>query len=215
MIVNTLTLKLSEISGSHGLSVLLSIFIVGQTLYMILWMFYTIFLSSLRKVPGPFLARLTRFWEVKKVSKGDIHDVMIDLHKQHGPIVRVAPNRYDFNTPEAVKIIYRIGNAFHKSHFYDPFGSPQYKNLLNELDNGRHAAMRRKLASLYTMSALLSYEDAVNAQTAILKKRLQDFASQGQVIDVPQFLQYYAFDVIGAITVSLETQAPGSSSPLF
>ncbi|KAH7248152.1 cytochrome P450 [Fusarium solani] len=214
MLVNTLELKLSELYISHSLSALLNILIVGQASYTILRLFYTIFLSGLRKVPGPFLARLTRFWEVKKVSTGDIHDVMIDLHKQHGPIVRIAPNRYDFNTPEAVKIIYRIGNAFHKSHFYDPFGSPQFKNLLNELDNGRHAAMRRQVASLYTMSALLSYENAVNVQTSILKKRLQDFASQGQVIDVPQFLQYYAFDVIGAITVGSSMGMMESNSDL-
>ncbi|EEU41315.1 uncharacterized protein NECHADRAFT_46257 [Fusarium vanettenii 77-13-4] len=190
-----------ELYSSRSLSDLNNLLLLGQICYTIVWLFHAFFLSSLRKLPGPFLARLTRLWEVRKVTTGDIHDIMIDLHETHGPIVRIAPNRYDFNTPEAVKIIYRIGNAFHKSHFYDPFGSPQFKNLLNELDNSRHAAMRRQLASLYTMSTLMSYESAVDGQTLILREKLLKFCDQGEVIDVPQFLQFYAFDVIGVITV--------------
>ncbi|KAJ4049059.1 hypothetical protein NW756_006273 [Fusarium oxysporum] len=124
-----------------------------------------------------------------------------ELFIGHSPAVRIAPNRYDFDTPEAVKIIYRIGNAFSKSHFYDPFGSPSFRNLFNEVDNQRHAAMRRQMASLYTISALLAYGRAVDSQTLILRDKLQNFSVEGKVIDLPQFLQYYAFDVIGAIPI--------------
>jgi cytochrome P450 len=117
--------------------------------------------------------------------------------------VQIAPNRYDFNTPEAVKTIYRIGNAFTKSRYYEPFGTPDFHNLMNVLDNKDHAALRKQIASLYTMSALLSYEHSVDAQTAILKEKMQNFANRGDVVDLPQFLQFYAFDVVGTITVNI------------
>lgn len=122
-----------------------------------------------------------------------------------GPIVRVAPNRYDFNTLEATRTIYRIGNAFPRSKYYVPFGSQHGPNLLNELGNGPHGAMKRQLASLYSMSTLLSYEATVDNQTAIMRQKLENFAATGELVDIPQFFQYYAFDVIGMITVSCAT----------
>lgn len=70
-------------------------------------------------------------------------------------------------------------------------------------DPPSHAYMKKQVASLYTMTALVSYEDSVNEQTAFLKTKMGQFADQGEVIDLTQFLQYYAFDVIGAITVGI------------
>lgn len=116
--------------------------------------------------------------------------------------MRIGPNRYDFDTMEALKIIYRIGNALPKADYYIPFGMPSSPNLFDMQDPARHSAMKKQVASLYTMTALLSYEAGVDGQTVILKERLQRFCDQKQVIDLPQFLQYYAFDVIGIITVS-------------
>lgn len=117
--------------------------------------------------------------------------------------MQIAPNRYDFNTPEAVKTIYRIGNAFTKSRYYEPFGDPSFHNLMNALDNKDHAALRKQIASLYTMSALLSYEPLVDAQTTILKEKMEGFANRGDVVDLPLFLQFYAFDVVATITVNI------------
>ncbi|KAJ4322848.1 pisatin demethylase [Fusarium piperis] len=140
---------------------------------------------------------------------------MIDLHKIHGPIVQIAPNRYDFNTPQAVKTIYRIGNAFPKSRYYDPFGTPDFHNLMNALDNKDHAALRKQIASLYTMSALLSYEHSVDAQTNILKEKFLAFANRGETVDLPQFLQFYAFDVIGTITIGKSMGMMESNTDMY
>lgn len=117
--------------------------------------------------------------------------------------MQIAPNRYDFSTPGAVKAICRIGNAFTESRYYGPFGAPGFHNLVDALGNKGHAALRKQVASLYTMSALLSYEHSVDAQTAILMEKMQNFANRRDVVDLSQFLQFYAFDVIGTITVNI------------
>lgn len=124
-----------------------------------------------------------------------------------GPIVRIGPSRYDFDTEEATKTIYRIGNALHKADYYIPFGLPSFPNLFDMQDPSRHAGMKKKVASLYTMTALLSYEEGVDRQTAILREKMQIFCDEKQVIDLPQLLQYYAFDVVGVITVSILPKA--------
>ena len=45
---------------------------------------YKILTDPLRDVPGPFLARFTRLWELQQLRKGHFERVNIDLHKQHG-----------------------------------------------------------------------------------------------------------------------------------
>ncbi|EEU36595.1 uncharacterized protein NECHADRAFT_51828 [Fusarium vanettenii 77-13-4] len=216
MLVNSgFGITLAELHGSQALAILVKIFVAGYAFYIILWLVYILFLSNLRKVPGPFLAKLTRLWEVKKVITGNIHGIMIDLHKIHGPIVQIAPNRYDFNTPEAVKTIYRIGNAFTKSRYYEPFGDPSFHNLMNALDNKDHAALRKQIASLYTMSALLSYEPLVDAQTTILKEKMEGFANRGDVVDLPLFLQFYAFDVVATITIGKSMGMMESNTDMY
>ncbi|RSL84570.1 hypothetical protein CEP51_003790 [Fusarium floridanum] len=211
----SLGITLSELNGSQVLTILIKAFAVGYVSYLLLWIVHALLFSNLRKVPGPFLAKLTGLWEVKKVITGNIHGIMIDLHKKHGPIVQIAPNRYDFNTPEAVKTIYRIGNAFTKSRYYEPFGTPEFHNLMNALDNKDHATLRKQIASVYTMSALLSYENLVDAQTTIMKEKMQGFANQGDIIDLPQFLQFYAFDVVATITIGKSMGMMESNTDMY
>ncbi|KAM6523116.1 Pisatin demethylase [Fusarium solani] len=201
MLVDTGLGLISELRAKLDWAVLVQIVPITIVAYNLLWFIYTSFFSSLRKIPGPFLARISRVWEIKKAATGNIHEIMMDLHRCHGPIVRIGPNRYDFDTMEALKIIYRIGNALPKADYYIPFGMPSSPNLFDVQDPARHSAMKKQVASLYTMTALLSYEAGVDGQTVIMKEQLQKFCDQKQVIDLPQFLQYYAFDVIGVITV--------------
>jgi hypothetical protein len=40
--------------------------------------------SPLRRVPGPFLARFTRFWYLKAVARGDFEKTNVELHKRYG-----------------------------------------------------------------------------------------------------------------------------------
>jgi hypothetical protein len=54
--------------------------------YIVLHATYVYFLSPLKEVPGPFLARLTRLWELREVTGGKSHQTYIDLHKKHGTL---------------------------------------------------------------------------------------------------------------------------------
>lgn len=70
---------------------------------------YRLFFHPLASVPGPFLAKLTSAWLAYAYWRQDWHTRAIELHKQYGPVIRIAPNAVDVGDPEAVKIIY--GNA--------------------------------------------------------------------------------------------------------
>jgi hypothetical protein len=42
--------------------------------------------SPLRKIPGPFLASITRYWQLKKILNGTWHEEIIQLHRKYGEL---------------------------------------------------------------------------------------------------------------------------------
>lgn len=137
-------------------------------------------------------------------------------------MVRIAPNEYSIDDPEATKEIYGLGSHFVKvclkfckviyCHAFNISKSPWYiasgnpdphatADLFTDLDPKRHAVNRRKVASLYSMTNLVQMEPFVNDCTGILVKRFTEFAQRGEGVDMGHWLQCYAFDVIGHVTV--------------
>lgn len=51
------------------------------------------------------------------------------------------------------------------------------------------------------MTALLEMEDFVSKCVKVFETRMREFATSGQSLDMAHWLQCYAFDVIGEITV--------------
>jgi len=74
-------------------------------------------------------------------------------------------------------------------------------NIFSEPDPHLHAAARRKIAAAYSMTSLVQLEPFVDECTTILKTKLEEFAKSGASIDISHWMQCYAFDVIGKITV--------------
>lgn len=56
------------------------------------------------------------------------------------------------------------------------------------------------------MSTMVNYEGAVEKMNVVLMRKFHEFAQTKRLIQLPVFLQYYAFDVIGYITVRLLMQ---------
>lgn len=117
--------------------------------------------------------------------------------------MRVGPNRYSISLPSGVKTIYELGGKYSKTDYYKPLQHPDVdqQNIFTIQDNELHKERRRKISSLYTMSSMVSYEKAVDEMTSLCVRKMHQFAEQGRLIDIPQWMQYYAFDVIGEITV--------------
>ncbi|OAQ66758.1 cytochrome P450 pisatin demethylase [Pochonia chlamydosporia 170] len=160
--------------------------------------------SPLRSIPGPFWARFTRLWYFRRVYDGNFEHDNIDLHRRYGRVVRVAPNMYSIDAPDAVNTIYGIASKMPKSEWYEGWKhpSPDRWTLFPDRDIKRHAETRRRFQGLYSMSSLVSYENYVNECTDILQQRLSEFAKHSSIIDMTHWFQCYAFDVIGNITYS-------------
>lgn len=103
---------------------------VGKTAYQLLS-------DPLEDLPGPTMAKFTRLWLLKQYAGGRFQEVNLDLHKQYGeflccwkprwlyrnwpmvgPVVRIAPNQYSIDDPDAVKILYGLASKFVKAWVY-------------------------------------------------------------------------------------------------
>ena len=70
--------------------------------------------------------------------------------------------------------------------------------ILNEV---KHKAAKRPIANAYAMTTLLDYEPYVDATSTVFLERLNtNFATTGQICDFGEWLQWYAFDVIGEMS---------------
>jgi cytochrome P450 len=120
-----------------------------------------------------------------------------------GSIVRLAPNRYSISDPTAIRTIYGAGTKFNKSDYYHPFGAPSmdHKDVFSETSNEKHALERKKISNMYAMSSLVSYEPFVDKVNGEFMARLADHAQHGRAFDLFTWMQFYAFDVIGEITL--------------
>lgn len=170
-----------------------------------LFMLYFVFdfiRDPLRDIPGPLLARFTRFWYFIEIYKGSFEVTNVELHKKYGPIVRIAPGEYSIDDVDAAKTIYGHGNAFVKAPWYWAWmpPDPSKASLFSDLNSTRHGFQRRKFAAFYSMSSLVGYEEFVNNCSSLLTQRFSEVASSGKTTDFQHWLQCYAFDVIGEIT---------------
>lgn len=201
--------------------------LVALSFVFVLYLLNNRFKSGLQKYPGPFLASLTDWWRFFDVLGRRPDVTQIRLHRKHGDIVRLGPNVLSFADPRALKIIYGLNKGFVKvpfdihdssdvisctliskqSEFYPvqqaiSKGS-RLPSLFSTTDEQYHAQLRKSVNSAFSMGALIQYERFVDETTEIFLNQTEAlFASTQTVCNFAEWLQWYAFDVIGAITYS-------------
>ncbi|RDH36020.1 cytochrome P450 [Aspergillus welwitschiae] len=170
---------------------------------------YAFFLSLLRaykqplaSVPGPLLAKFTTLYRPWLVAKGNAPEAYRELHRRYGRIVRTGPETVDISDPAALAVVYGISSGFLKSAYYD-VSSPLYEDspmasMFSVRDPAQHRALRRPVAQKFSMSSVKLMEPLVNECNEIFLRAMRSL--EGQPVDLSTWLQWYAFDVIGAIS---------------
>ncbi|KAK4646039.1 hypothetical protein QC761_206840 [Podospora bellae-mahoneyi] len=160
-----------------------------------------------RKVPGPFFASISNLPRLRWAWSGEAHHVHMRLHEQFGRLVRLGPNCISIADPEEVLKIYGTGVNLKKSDFYkvmQPMSCGRViQGLFNTQDDALHRAMKRPIASIYSMSNLVEFEPHVDTTIRFFLTKLDEIsAKDGQTVDLGTWLQWFAFDVMGEITFS-------------
>lgn len=175
---------------------------LALSLVWVLRLTYLHFSNGLSRVPGPWLAKVSSLWRPWFVRAGDCHEGYRRLHERYGPIVRTAPHIVDISDPSAIPIIYGISSKFLKTPFYSTMAMVYEDKMMNSMftaiDPAEHKALKRPVAQKFSMSSVRTLEYLVDPCTNIFTEAMVSL--EGQVVDLGVWAQWYAFDVIGAIT---------------
>ncbi|CAK7211385.1 hypothetical protein SBRCBS47491_001108 [Sporothrix bragantina] len=155
---------------------------------------YQLFFSPLAHLPGPRITVLTRLWIIYYEFKGNRTVVIDQLHENYGPVVRVAPDEVSFNSAEALRDIYGIRSDVSKSDFYDLFVYYDERNTFTSLDRKDHSQRKRLVADKYAKSYVV--QPAVAEEVRKHAGKFVSVVSQNRILDVYEYLHYYAMDVI-------------------
>ena len=70
---------------------------------------------GLRGIPAPFPAQFSNLWLMSTCRRGKRFEVVDQVHKRLGTVVRIAPNHVSIADADAINVIYGHGNGFLKS----------------------------------------------------------------------------------------------------
>lgn len=99
-------MALSTISFIHVLC--------GGVALIVARVLYELFLSPLKHIPGPFLAKFTDFYRAGLTTQGNVDIITRGWHKRWGPAVRVGPNAISISDPGLIRVIYTTKNPWRK-----------------------------------------------------------------------------------------------------
>ncbi|KAL9082306.1 MAG: hypothetical protein Q9165_008918 [Trypethelium subeluteriae] len=113
-----------------------------------------------------------------------------------------------FSNPEAVPTVYPMRPGFPKGEFYAtlrPYtrGGGALHAVFNTTDEKLHKQIKNPIAPIFSLSSTTTFEGLVDDVLECLSEKFDSrFAVNGEVFDLGQWLQYFAFDVMGTMTFS-------------
>ncbi|GAB1320003.1 Cytochrome P450 monooxygenase astJ [Madurella fahalii] len=186
---------------SVALTCLLGLVVV----YPLLRSIYRIQFDALSGIPGKRTWSASRLPFIWSLVRGTLVQDLEEMHRQYGPVLRVAPDEVSFAHPDAWSDILQPragGNPPFLKHptWWTPMpGTPP--GLVTAIDPKLHAAIRKRLSPAFTSTALKSHEPVLHQYVDLLIERLrQTLASgdeDGDEIDVVRWFNYLTFDVFG------------------
>ncbi|KAL2834623.1 cytochrome P450 [Aspergillus pseudoustus] len=124
------------------------------------------------------------------------------VHEKYGPIVRVGPNEVSVADPNMIPVIYGIGSKFTKTPFYATM-APVYQgepmdSMFTARNPAYHKFLKGSVSQIFSMTNMKNFEVYVDECSQIFIDSMLKL--EGELVDFSEWLQWYAFDVIGSIT---------------
>ncbi|OAP58405.1 hypothetical protein AYL99_07495 [Fonsecaea erecta] len=179
---------------------------------------YRVFLHPLKDFPGPFLAKITKWYGFYLTGLGRTYIDYAQLHEKYGDVVRIGPNELSFVNPESVKYIHgSAANKLCKGPNYDTRLWADGISLGDERDIMAHRVRRKFWDKGLAIKAITSYEPRLVRIIDVLKAKFDAYA--GKEIDVGAFIDYFGFDAMADLAFNetfsfLENESSGELAVL-
>ena len=190
-IQNAINFQLTRLHRQRKLLIALPLIFV---FYWICWVIYARTFHPLSKIPGPFLASISRLWVVWRVYQGDMEHIQRQLHQKYCPLLRIIPHELACAEREAIKKLYPTQSPLTKTIFYPPWGGnifTKHSDHFRVTDEKVHTERRRIVNHVYSLSNVLQSEEYINQCSLLFIQRIGEHADSGRVLDPGEWLQWY------------------------
>ncbi|KAF2493710.1 putative benzoate 4-monooxygenase cytochrome P450 [Lophium mytilinum] len=160
---------------------------------------YRLFFHRLRKFPGPFWAKLSRFYNASLAAKNVQYFKEVEkMHDKYGDFVRTGPRELLIARKSAVPIIYGPNSECRKSTWYGQTGNdPKKCSIHMTRDFKAHKLRRRAWDKGFSIKALSTYEPRIKAKADLFMSALS--ARAGKPMDMSAWSMFFSFDVMGEV----------------
>lgn len=161
---------------------------------------YNVFFHPLAAFPGPLLHSASRLAYVAQFTRGTLFLDLLEMHKQYGDIVRIAPDELSFAHPDAWSDIHRKhGEEMGKAEWFYRSIDTSPLCIINE-GHEQHSRLRRTMAPGFSEKSIRDQEHIIRSYVDLLLKRLWERCNDGQPVDISDWFNYTTFDIIGDLT---------------
>lgn len=166
----------------------------------------------LRKIPGPsLLTSFSYLWLGSTTYSGKQYWIHRDLHKKHGPLVRIGPNEILTDDPEILKKISSARNSYSRDEWYlTGRFNPYHDNIFTLLEPRVHKRAKARIIPAYNGREIPALEIGVDKQVKNLVNLLHQkyvatnpSASQ-PLLDFGSVSCYFTMDVITRLAFGQE-----------
>ncbi|KAF9077861.1 cytochrome P450 [Rhodocollybia butyracea] len=167
--------------------------------YLFVLALYRLFFHPLSGYPGPTLAALTNWYEAyyNVVKGGGLIAKYEQLHKLHGPVIRVGPNTLHFNDRQAFHDIYTYGSTLVKDRaFYDAVGVHAPEGSATFCDPEVAKQRRGLIQPLFSRKAVMSLEYTIQQKIDKLLTVLESYSSSSTTVSMAVAYRALTTDII-------------------
>jgi unspecific monooxygenase len=167
--------------------------IVGLITYIFL--LYPFYLSPLKKVPGPYLYKISKIFILNDQRTEQRNVKLNKLHAKYGSVVQVGPTEISLGSFDYLREVY-IKKNLPKSQFYGQFVNFGQPNAFSLLDSSDHIKRKKLMSKIYTKTAIFNprsqahVNEKVNDLLTFVKGRI------GLPMDVYELFNSLAMDVV-------------------
>ncbi|KAK0206706.1 cytochrome P450 monooxygenase pc-bph [Desarmillaria ectypa] len=126
---------------------------------------------NLRRYPGPFLAKFSYLWLVWTGWTLRRSQILHEMHRKYGPVVRISPAELSFSSSGAFSSIYSRGSGVTKSSFYDAFATIGLPSIFATRQKTEHGQKRKMMYHSFTPKTVAEFSPRITrAVNALLKE---------------------------------------------
>ncbi|KAF3401649.1 putative sterigmatocystin biosynthesis monooxygenase stcW [Penicillium rolfsii] len=162
---------------------------------------YRLFFHRLHSFPGPWGAKVSRFYLAARIFHSlQYHFVLDDWHRQYGDFVRTGPREISISRVSAVRAVHGPTSPCVKAAWYAHV-SNDVKNVSIHMtrDLEVHRLRRRAWDRGFSTKSVLSYEPLITAKADMLLAQIQHHMGQSGSVEVTRWMSFFSFDLMGLI----------------